>query len=1396
MGEMYAFDPIADSIDNWIEELEDFMLTHHGQCDEHRLKSALKTLIGEEGRKVIRNLPPENKTSFALLSRALRDHYKTRPMTFVERNTFFRMFMEEGEPVDNYTTRLRAQAAKCNFRVLCTPATEEQPAVYHDLKDEFIRDRLIVSINDSQTKQQLLQKTTQLTLQQTLEIIRSAEEASKNMKRMVEEKSDKAVNLLRAKQSEETSKNTPFGLTSNKPQKRQKKGDGVEYFCAKYCGQRHIQGRCPAYGKTCTQCGKMHHFKLVCRSLIEQYPTSLNSVTNSSYSSGDSSVCSSLTPSPVLKRAHQQPPSTPQPENKDWGLFLGMIEMREVESNEDGIDWSENVTINGKPIQCKVDTGAQANVIAHSILKKNLGVLKLMETSVQLRAYNDTSIPCSGKVNLKCRFNNQNFVIPFYVVPIEAKTIIGLKSSVEMGIVDLKKRSQVNEISQTTGDQDKVDKNISKLQSQFEKLKMEHKDVFDNSRLGILGKPYDIKLAPGAVPVVHASRTTPFAVMEKVQIELDRMQLLGVITKVDEPTDWVNSMVVVQRGEKTRICLDPSSLNKSILREHTILPTPDEILARIRKARIFSKLDLKDGYWQVPLTEGASQLTTFNTPFGRYRYTRLPFGLSSANEVFQKRVGQEMENVKNASYLYDDILIHTETEEEHEIALREVLGICLKSGIKLNQEKCQMGVSQIKYLVHLIAQDGISPDPEKIEDLVNMPQPKDKAGAQRLLGSLTYLAKFIPDLATLTEPIRNLLNKRSVFQWTFEHKAALEEIKHRLSTAPILAFYDVNEEVTISCDASGTGLGACLFQNEHPIAYASRSLTETECSYAQIEKEMLAIVYACDRFYQYIFTKTVTVETDHQSLITVFQRPFECNPARLQRFLIRLQRYSISPVYVPGKDLPIPDMLSRAHIRKDLTDDQLELENDCKMLISSIVAHTNCSSGMMIRLKEATTKDPTLLTVMEYVENGWPKDQKGCKPTAKMYWSDREYMSVQDGLVLYENRLVIPYTLQQEILERIHEGHQGQERCKSLARQSVYWRGMNSDIKEVVSKCSQCLLHRKAPARQPLISHEIPNEAWHKVAIDIFSHAGSKYQLFVDYFSKWIEIEKFSGNPNTAKTIKQIKSVCSRHGYMHKLCSDGDSVYTSWEFENFCKEYDIEHVVSSPHHPRSNGQVEIKIQFAKKLISKCSLDEMDNALLQYRATPLGTGLGSPAELMNNRMLRTRLPSVVDKPVTDLDKKRWHDKLLDNQKSMKFYHDRTVKNNVNVFKPGDIVRYRDDSGELWSKEGQITRQINSRSYELVNSHGNLLCRNSRLLQQDNSTAELPIAPPTQVQMQPTNTVNPAHRSATVKNLNPIPLPLNNPVVPFHLSPDNNGINDPPPILRRSERLKLKNQKSNG
>ena len=318
-----------------------------------------------------------------------------------------------------------------------------------------------------------------------------------------------------------------------------------------------------------------------------------------------------------------------------------------------------------------------------------------------------------------------------------------------------------------------------------------------------------------ATPVVHIPRRIPYAIRDKVKAKLDRMEQLGVIVKQREATAWLNSMVTLQKGDKIRICIDPTDVNKVIMREHHPTVTV-EVAAQIGNAKRFTKLDARHSYWHIELDDESSKLCTMNTVFGRYRFLRLPFGLRSSGDIMQRAMENILDCVK---VIVDDTLVWGNTDDQHDERVRQVLDRLNQSGLKLNHDKAEVVKEKVNYVGHTLTPNGIKPDSERIRALVNMPTPTNKQEVHRILGVVTYVAKLIPNLSNISAPLRELVKDYVEFAWKHEQNTSFETLKELITSAPVLKFYDVKKPITLSVDSSKDGLGGCILQDDQPIAY-------------------------------------------------------------------------------------------------------------------------------------------------------------------------------------------------------------------------------------------------------------------------------------------------------------------------------------------------------------------------------------------------------------------------------------------------------------------------------------------------------------------------------------------------------------------------------------------------
>ena len=408
----------------------------------------------------------------------------------------------------------------------------------------------------------------------------------------------------------------------------------------------------------------------------------------------------------------------------------------------------------------------------------------------------------------------------------------------------------------------------------------EYKDCFD--KVGRFpGEKYHIQLIDNPVPVIHAPRTVPVHILPLYKAELDKMQAEDIIVPVTEPTEWVNSIVcnVTEKpdgSKKARLCIDPQDLNKNIHREHYYSKTIDEILPLLHGATKISAGDTNKGYWHIELDYESSLLCTFNTPFGRFRPKRLPFGEKVSQDIFQCKLDEILRDIPNVAGIADDILVFGSSDIEHDQAFINMLETCRKNNVGLNSEAIK-----------------------------NIRVPANAAELHTILGMVNYLNRFSVKLAEYTAPLRELTKKHVHFRWEPHHQAALDRIKKELSSPRIISFYDPNPATPtiLQCDASQIGLGAWLRQDsngsEQVVAMASRALTDTEKRYSNIERETLAVVFGLEKSEYYLLGRKVVVETDHSPLEQIFKKNIAEEPARLQRFLLRCLKFDITVKYKP-----------------------------------------------------------------------------------------------------------------------------------------------------------------------------------------------------------------------------------------------------------------------------------------------------------------------------------------------------------------------------------------------------------------------------------------------------------------------------------------------------------------
>ena len=453
-----------------------------------------------------------------------------------------------------------------------------------------------------------------------------------------------------------------------------------------------------------------------------------------------------------------------------------------------------------------------------------------------------------------------------------------------------------------------------------EDLKKLYPNSFD--RLGSLKGAYNIRVDPTVKPATHARRKVLIESKEAIDKELDYLIEEEIITEQVEPTPWVSSVTFLRKPNgEVRVCLDPSNLNKAIIREHHKPMTVEEIAHELAGVTVYTKANALKAFLQIHLMHEASLLTMFNSHRGRLRFLRMPFGAKMSQDVFQLQMDAILKQCPGVIGIHDDMVIFGVDQQDHDANLINLLNVCQKEGLVLNSKKLELRRERVTFFGAEYSAQGMHPDPKKVQGITEMTAPKDKQQLQSFLGMVNYMGTFIPNLSHHTEPLWAMLKKDNVFHQEDQQTRSFQQVKTliaKANTTP-LRYYDRHLLVTVQADASLRGLGACLIQQhkgkDQLIAFASKSLMDAETRYANIERELLAIIFACQHFSTYLLGRSFIAESDHKPLEMIAMKNLANVPPHLQRMLLELHRYDVTIKYRPGKEMQLADALSRCPAR-------------------------------------------------------------------------------------------------------------------------------------------------------------------------------------------------------------------------------------------------------------------------------------------------------------------------------------------------------------------------------------------------------------------------------------------------------------------------------------------------
>jgi len=1083
----------------------------------------------------------------------------------------------------------------------------------------------------------------ELTLEKTIQLCQAVEQAELNSKLL--EDQTKEIDVM-----EQYKKRTRDQGDEQKQDRRQiqthnnGKTDQDKVFNCNKCGKQHKFRECPAYGKECRICKKLNHFAYKCKNKRQV----------------DIVECESD------------------------NMSIEYLALDEIGNKDNNNMWFEKVKINDINIEVKIDTGAQLNVMSNKFYKTLKTEIK--SSKVIIKVFGGTIIKSLGKVQVAVVGQSAKIITIFEVVEYDGNPILGYKDCKRLNYI-----SELNEIKEEVSTENFIKK---------------HLDVFTG--IGCFPDKVKIKVKHGSVPIINSPRRVPIKLMEKLKELLKKLCYKKIIEKSKEPSEWQNSLVVIEKPDKSlRMCLDPRDLNKNIVREMVEIPTLDEVRNKLMNKKLYTLVDLKDGFYQCELEEGSKRYCAFSTPYGTYNFNRLPFGIACAPELFQQLTNKYFGDIQNVCVYIDDILVYGKTKEEHDEALKKVMDRARLLNIKFNPDKIQYQKNEIKYLGLKFSEKGVEPDEDRIKAILELKSPTNLKELQSVLGMVNYLRAFIPNMADIVEPMRVLLKKDSTWLWSDNCERSFNTLKNILSKIPILANYDAKDEFRIQCDASQKAIGCCLFQKDKPVYYASKCLSITEQGYAQIEKEMLAIKFSCIKFHRLIYgQEVITVQTDHQPLIPIMNKELNKIPNnRIKRMRVNLMIYNLKVEYCPGKYLYVADLLSRNYKQKiEKTDDTLK-----DIVHTMEVVNVKFENNKEGEFKKAILEDNTLKLVEQYLREGWPKKINSLGDI-RHYHKIRNELMLEKGLIYYGCRLVVPRVMCKYIIKKLHETHLGISKTLKKSKQIFFWPGMASDITNAISICETCIKFSSEKIKEPLKQHERPSVPFQKVGLDIAEIFGNNYLIIIDYYSRWLEVLKLK-DKSSQSVIELLKGVFSRFGIPKQVVADNNPC-GSQEFKTFATQWLFEVILSSPYYAKSNGMAEKAVGIAKGMITKARYEKKDLNLflLNYRNSPVAGLEYSPAQLLMARELRT-LSNFLNPNIFKPKLVNCAGEMKKQEDYQKYWYDKTAGPEEKLFTEGEKVYIYDKFKKEWD-EGEIIKKTKwPRSYYVKNAKGKVLRRNN-------------------------------------------------------------------------------------
>lgn len=1156
------YDPDNETVSNFLIRLDTYFNIISCKDDNTKVLLLLNCLSPKVHHNFCSTLLPSDprSKSFSELVSVLKNVLEGHKNTFAEQHKFICRVQNDNESIKDYCACLKNLTVDCKFSCDCGKS----------ICEIFLKLQLIRGVKDPEIRQKLLQCDYDLSfddLIRTAVSIELSKQENKNIESTHKVESFSTYTLNSSKSAPAISKLASSPIPSSF-QKR--KGPEVRKISCYRCGQKnHKANECIHTESVCHKCDKFGHLASVCRSQAKKKHV------NEVYMGDDS-----------------------QDENEE----LGDISVITKPKLTDKIFL--NVLVDDVPLDMEMDTGAAVSTIAYTDFIRNFPAKKIFKTNLELRTYTGELIKPTGAAYVKIIHKGHTFHAKLYVIKQKVSTILGREWLREMKI-------NWSEDVKALGN----DSNLENLLTEFQDIFTEEIECVPNYKV-------DFQVKENTMPVFIKPRTVPYALRARVEEEIRRLESLNIIEKM-ENAEWGTPVVpIVKKNGNIRLCADYKvTLNKFVIDDRYPIPRIEDLFMKMRGGKVFCTLDIQQAYLHMGMSETAAKMQTLSTHLGSYKVNRLMFGVKVAPGIWQRFMDSILFDLEGVACFFDDIIIQGKDFEECCNRLHTVLNRLRQNKLTLSKDKCSFFKSSIKYLGHVINEQGLMKSSDKVEAIANAPPPTNQKELKSFLGLLNYYHKFIPDLATKMNPLNSLLKKKEKFIWNKRCEEVFTSIKKEITSDLILMHYDPNLPLLLACDASPVGLGVVLSHklpdgSEKPIAFASRTLSKSEMRYSQIDKEATGIYWGLRKFYDYLYGRKFTLITDHKPLVSILH-PNKMLPnvtaSRIFNYAHYLSGFDYDIIFKKTGDHANADFLSRFPVEQ------------CKGDLDLVsVFQINQIHAIPVKFEEIvqhTKEDPSLSKLLKALEEGVDLKTMG-------YETDQ--FSLQGGVIFRGQQVWIPKILQKRVLNELHISHLGIVKMKALARSYCYWPGMDRDIELLASSCANCTSNAKEEGKVEIHPWEVPSGPWQRLHIDFAGPIKGQWLfILVDAYSKWTEVISTRSTTSTW-VINTLKKLFTSYGLCLTIVSDNGSQFKSHDFESFLSDLNITHLTSAPYHPASNGQAERMVQNVKHSLKKMEDEggDMESKILKFlvqqrRAPHCTTGI-SPYEAMFGREIRHTL----------------------------------------------------------------------------------------------------------------------------------------------------------------------------